>query len=502
MFVFLHMENRIKTLYIITIIAIISFLGMQLYWLHGRYEFSLKDYERNLSGRIISCVDTYNDIRSSGDDCTSDSLRGKGYDLITLPTFSISQHYGDTVKTTRTAKIMTYLYSAYDLLGIEPGTPLTDEQRNLAVELAQKQMNHAADSVVYDASGARDENEAWTATKNVQIERRNPFTVVGIDSVLNKAGIKAQITLARADSMVWMTNVAYHQSSVRPYVSLTIPYSQLEGQTVTITCAINPLDVLPGMWPTLLVSLLISALLIVCLILQFSTVLKLSRIDKMRNDFITTMIHELKRPLSTLKMCVSGLGNQHMVTDGDVRAELLSETRSALDNLSAYFSKLRDIAFNNVEQIPLTPQNINLHTMFDTVATAIPHSADKTVTVINEIDPAIEVSADRSHLHNILTNLVENAIKYSGSVVTISASTSTANGFIELHISDTGNGIPPNDIRHIFKRFYRGKASAGVQPGMGLGLAYVKLLIDAHGGDIYVESTEGEGTIFTIRLPQ
>lgn len=101
-----------------------------------------------------------------------------------------------------------------------------------------------------------------------------------------------------------------------------------------------------------------------------------------------------------------------------------------------------------------------------------------------------------------MSNLVENAVKYSGSSVEINADTTESNSFIELHICDTGNGISPADLKHIFKRFYRGRASAGEQPGMGLGLAYVKLLVDAHGGRISVESTDGKGTCFTIKLPQ
>ena len=129
---------------------------------------------------------------------------------------------------------------------------------------------------------------------------------------------------------------------VSPGLTMTIPYSQLQGKTVSIVCPINPLDVLPGMWQALVVTLLVSCLLIACLLLQFSTVLKLSRLDKMRNSFISTMIHELKRPISTLKMCVSGLDNQRMLDNKEMRKELLSETRNALDNLSAYFSKLRD----------------------------------------------------------------------------------------------------------------------------------------------------------------
>ena len=222
----------------------------------------------------------------------------------------------------------------------------------------------------------------------------------------------------------------------------------------------------------------------------------------MRNSFITTMIHELKRPISTLKMCVSGLDNERMLDDKTVRKELLTESRKALDNLSAYFLKLRDITFNNVEQIPLNIQSVNLNNLFDTVAKATVQPSGKTVVIHNEIAPDMIISADRAHLYNTLNNLVENAVKYSGTEVEINASATESVGFVELVVSDNGNGIPSGDLKHIFQRFYRGKASAGEHLRMGLGLAYVKLLVEAHGGDITVHSTEGKGTCFTIKLPQ
>ena len=497
------MEKRIKTLYIITIIAIFAFLGMQGYWLYGRYEFSLTEYERSLAERIEKCVDEYNEIRETYPDSRPESLRNKeNCNAISVPTFSLQQTYGDSVKTTRKAKIYTYLFSAHELLGLKPGTPLTDEQKTKAAQLAQEQTKAPADSAVFDASGARDENEAWQATRNVSTERKCSFTIAGIDSVMRKKDINAEATLVHADSMVWNTNSEFNKSILKPSVSLTIPYSQLQGLSVNVYSRINPFDVLPGMWQTLIITLFVSCLLIVCLIYQFSTVIKLSRLDRMRNSFVTTMIHELKRPLSTLKMCVSGLENKKMMEDEVTKKDLLLETRNALDNLSAYFSKLRDITFNNVEQIPLNIQSISLHDLFDNVVSASTFPADKEVIVKNEIDNGIEVSADRSHLYNILNNLVENAVKYSEPTVEIKAYASKGDGNVELHICDTGNGIPAADLKHIFNRFYRGRASKGEQPGMGLGLAYVKLLVEAHGGKVSVESTEGKGSCFTIIFPQ
>lgn len=394
------MEKRIKALYIITIIAILSFLGMQVYWLYGRYEFSLSEYEASAYKTIRQTVTELNQSR---------------------------QEQPDSDGRTRT------LQSKYSL-------------------------NHSYDSV------------------------------------------GSQVTVT--DSIVWEPTVLRHASVFDPTIKVSVPYSELERKSVVVTCHLPVARIFHEMLGSLIIVALLSMFLIVCLVLQFATILKFSRLDNMRNSFITTMIHELKRPISTLKMCVSGLDNERMMEDPSIKKEILSETRTSLDNLSAYFSKLRDITFNNVEQIPLNIQTINLHDLFRAVADATLLPPEKTVVIRNDIDMTIEVSADRSHLYNILNNLVENAVKYSGRSVEITATASGIDGYVEIAVSDNGSGISAGDIWHIFKRFYRGKASAGEQPGMGLGLAYVRLLVDAHGGEITVKSVEGEGTCFTIRLPQ
>ncbi|MDE6269734.1 MAG: HAMP domain-containing histidine kinase [Muribaculaceae bacterium] len=500
------MERRIKALYIITIIAILAFLAMQVYWLHGRYEYALEEYERTLSEKIIEGVARYNEIRNNrAYTPQAQDDGGHNHNMETelvRPSFSIYQVHGDTVKTTRTIKIFTHKTNAYDLLGLEPGTPLSDEQKFRAIDIAENMFHSSSDSVEYDATGAQDENEAWASSQNLLLERKHPFAVAGIDSVLNEAGVKALIALERADSLTWRTSVDYRISIFKPEVTVTVPYSQLEGKQVRIVCPVRAAEVLPSISHTFIIVLAVSVLLIVCLVLQFATVLKLTRLDRMRNGFVTTMIHELKRPISTLKMCVSGIENPRMMADEDTKRELVAETRNALDNLSAYFSKLRDITFNNVEQIPLNVQSIPLGDLFDDVVAASSLPADKTVTFINVISPSVIISADRTHLFNILNNLVENAIKYSGPEVEIRAYAEMQNSTVEIRVEDTGCGIPAGDIPNIFKRFYRGQSTAGDRPGMGLGLTYVKLLVDAHGGEIAVESEEGQGSNFIIRFPQ
>ena len=484
------MEKRIKTLYIITIVAILAFLGMQAYWLYGRYEFSLREYEHHTEAVIADVLVEYNKERDK-----------KGVGEIKT-SYSLS-HGVDYAGHTSRKVTVTSSFNGRKLLGIDEERNLTDEEIERLAEIVTDSLNRVEEKKLsIDASTAPSDGAAWAAMRNFDLEVQSPFTIQGLDSLLKKENITAILSLTTTDSIMWKLAMNGHKSFVNPHFQIISPYSELERKAVVIDCAIPTSDILKEMGWTLVLAFILSSFLIVCLVWQFKTIVRLSRLDRLRNSFITTMIHELKRPISTLKMCVSGLDNERMMEDREVKKEILSETRNALDNLSAYFSKLRDITFNNVEQIPLNIQSVNLHELFETVATAAVKPADKIVEVSNGIDKGLVVSADYSHLYNILNNLVENAIKYSGPKVEINAAASEKDGMVELRVCDTGNGIAAGDVRHIFKRFYRGKASIGEQPGMGLGLTYVKLLVDAHGGDISVESSEGKGTCFTITLPQ
>lgn len=484
------MEKRIKTLYIVTIAAIMAFLGMQMYWLYGRYEFSLREYEHHTEAVIADVIVEYNkerDKKGTGDINTSYSM----------------SHGVDSAGNTSRKVTVSSSFNGRKLLGIDEERNLTDEEKERLAEIVSDSLQRIEEKKLsIDASTAPSDGAAWAAMRNFELEVQSPFTIQGLDSLLKKENINAVLSLTTTDSIMWKSAMYGHKSFVYPHFQIISPYSELERKAVIIDCKIPTADIVREMGWTLVLAFVLSILLILCLIWQIKTIIRLSRLDNMRNSFITTMIHELKRPISTLKMCVSGLDNKQMVDDPEIRKVLLSETRTALDNLSAYFSKLRDITFNNVEQIPLNIQSVNLHYLFDTVAAATIRPSGKDVVVHNEIASDIVVSADRSHFYNILNNLVENAVKYSGDSVEIKASANANKGEVVLSISDNGNGIPSGDLKHIFQRFFRGKASVGEQPGMGLGLAYVKLLVEAHGGEISAESTLGQGTCFTIKLPQ
>lgn len=490
------MEKKIKILYILSIIAILAFLGMQAYWLYSRYEFSIREYEDKTGVTIEKALDEYSRLRSA--------MLVSPYNMTTVQSaYNLNTDIDSTGRQTRKVTVTSHKFNARHMLGIQEDRDLTlDEKVRLAEMVADSMNIITTKESALDVSAAPSDAAAWTAMKNFEFEFQHPFTVEGIDSLLRKENIDADITLAVTDTMMWRPQSMRHVSVFVPRFKYISPYSELECKAVVIDCKIPASAVVKEMGGTLIVACVLSLFLIACLVWQILTIVKLTRLDKMRSMFVTTMIHELKRPISTLKMCVSGIENDRMMADATAKAELMSSTRTALDNLSAYFSKLRDITFNNVEQIPLNITRFNLWQLVDDVLSSIPVPPFKDVRFENGVDRSLEVSADRTHVFNILNNLVENAIKYSGPQVVVAVSAVAEEGRVAICVADDGNGIEASEHRHIFTRFYRGRASSSDVPGMGLGLAYVELLAGAHGGSVQVESTPGEGSEFTVNLPQ
>lgn len=490
------MEKKIKTLYILSIIAILAFLGMQAYWLYARFEYSLIEYENIASDKISNAIVEYNKARATHSPMTKEATKIES-------SYNMNTDINPDGSRKRTVTVRTRELNGRKILGIAENRKLTPEEMKRLENVVIDSLDMIeAKAATIDASSAPSDGSAWNAMRNFENEIHSPFTVEGIDSILRKENLNTEISLIIQDSVTWEPVTVRHSSVLSPRMKITSPYSELERKAVVIECEIPSTEVLREMGWTLVMAIVLSLFLILCLVWQIKTIAKLTRLDKMRTSFITTMIHELKRPISTLKMCVSGIDNDKLMEDDQLRHELTGETRIALDNLSAYFSKLRDITFNDVEQIPLNATSFNLSELVDEVAKSIAMPSTKHAAIENDIPRGTEVTADRTHLTNIITNLIENSIKYSGNEVAVRISAESASESIKIKVADNGNGMAAADQARIFNRFYRGKASATDIPGMGLGLTYVKLLVDAHGGAITVESCEGTGSTFTITLPQ
>jgi two-component system phosphate regulon sensor histidine kinase PhoR len=343
------------------------------------------------------------------------------------------------------------------------------------------------------------------ALNRFTVDHQHPFQKELLDSILRSRGIVAQsITTTKADTMVWQPSMQTDGSIWQPVMKVSYPYDIFEGQQVVVTTAISVSPVIRRMAYTLLITVLLSLFLIFCLVYQILTIRKQRHVEAIRQEFLHTMIHELKRPISTLKMCVSFMGNERMMQDGESKQKILNSSHNELDNLTSYFSKLRDITFSDSEKIPLVKSCFALRGLMEECINKqnIPWDKDVRMEIVAEDD--LEIRADRMHLANIVCNLLENAIKYSREAVTIRIDyRMREDGMVQICVADNGIGIAKADQRYVFDKFYRSESAKDKAiPGIGIGLSYVKLLVEAHGGNISFDSTEGEGTTFTIVIPQ
>lgn len=227
------------------------------------------------------------------------------------------------------------------------------------------------------------------------------------------------------------------------------------------------------------------------------------RLDAVRRDFVANVSHELRTPIGAIVALADTLAAEGAETDPDVFRRLAARIAHEADRAGHLIDDLLDLS--RIEggelQREETPIRHLVTGAMDRVsATAGVRSTD--VSLDGEL-PGATLLVDATQVEAALVNLIENALKYSEAGTPVLVSATDDNGSIELIVRDRGIGIPPGDRDRIFERFYRvDRARSRVTGGTGLGLAIVRNVARNHGGDVHVDSREGEGSTFVIRLPR
>lgn len=334
-----------------------------------------------------------------------------------------------------------------------------------------------------------------------------PFTTQRFDSLLaatlGYASFGTSLGVRHDTLLHCRDTVELIGTSLYPHYRVTYYYNPVKQQFVQVDVRPPLSSLLLRMAWQLFGSLLMIFLLAVCLVIQIKTILKQRRIDELRKSFVNTMIHELKRPVQALKMCVAFLNNKTMRTDEQAMDEVVRDSISELDNLSAYLQKLRDMIRADDKQTQLSLSTFDLKPVVEKLIRLQHSHEDKQISFETHLADNLLVTADPVHIANIISNLIENAIKYSGTSVHICVECALHHHQLTLKVSDNGIGISTSDQGHVFDKFYRGSNLPDhFIPGIGLGLSYVKLLVDAHRGSISLSSQLGRGTTVEINIPQ
>ncbi|MDQ1521375.1 MAG: two-component system, OmpR family, sensor histidine kinase SenX3 [Actinomycetota bacterium] len=228
---------------------------------------------------------------------------------------------------------------------------------------------------------------------------------------------------------------------------------------------------------------------------------KTRRVESVRRDFVANVSHELKTPIGALGLLAETIasGNDDLV----VMQRLAERVVLEADRLGDIVDDLLDLSLIEAQESPTRdplPVPLLVGEAIDQVRAAA-DVASVPVSIVGRI-PDVELVCDRRQILSALVNLLENAIKYSEPDAPVEIAAALEHGRVRIMVRDRGIGIPKRDLERIFERFYRVDRARGRQAGgTGLGLSIVRHVAQAHGGEVTVESVEGEGSTFALHLP-
>ncbi len=280
-----------------------------------------------------------------------------------------------------------------------------------------------------------------------------------------------------------------------------------EGQTnfsLLLTFPEKKKFLLSSIMTMAVLSLLFTLVIVVAYSSAIYQLIQQKQISEIKSDFINNMTHEFKTPIATINLAVEAIRNPKSIGDKDKLQRYLGMIRDENKRMHAQVENVLRISKLEKNQLDISKDRVDVH---DIITDAIAHVElivqDRGGYVNAHLDAErSEVLANDMHFTNVIVNMLDNAVKYSPESPKIDVYTEVAKNHIIIRIQDQGAGMSKAVQKRIFEKFYR-EHTGNIHnvKGHGLGLAYVKKIIDDHQGEVYVESEKGKGSTFYIKLP-
>ena len=263
--------------------------------------------------------------------------------------------------------------------------------------------------------------------------------------------------------------------------------------------------VLGSMTWAMIGSLLFSLIIFATFAFSLYYIITQKKMSEMKSDFINNMTHEFKTPIATISLAADTITNPKVINDELRIRQFISLIKKENSRMNKKVETILTMASLDKQEIDFKFDNVSLHNIIekavDSISILVNQRGGKITLHLDAENPFIY--GDPEHLYNLVNNLLDNAIKYSQDEPDITVQTLNDKQNIILKVSDKGIGMSKNVQNKIFERFYR-QTSGNVHnvKGFGLGLNYVRSIVDAHKGTISVESELGKGSCFTVSMPQ
>lgn len=253
-------------------------------------------------------------------------------------------------------------------------------------------------------------------------------------------------------------------------------------------------------------SVFFTLILLVTFIITLVIVFRQKRYNEIKNDFVNNMTHELKTPIASISLATQMLNDDSITKNEKMIKHLVGVITDETKRLRFLVEKVLQMSMFDRKKSSFKKKHLDLNEMVETIANSfslrVEHTGGKINVDIEAVDSSIYV--DEVNFQNVIFNLMDNAVKYRkpDQPVSIFLKTWNDDKWLYLSIRDTGKGIKKEDLKKVFEKFYRvSTGNVHDVKGFGLGLAYVKKVVDLHDGEIKVDSEYGKGSTFTIKLP-
>lgn len=251
-------------------------------------------------------------------------------------------------------------------------------------------------------------------------------------------------------------------------------------------------------------SVLFTIIIISAFYLTIRTMFNQKKLSEIKSDFINNMTHELKTPLATISLAIDALTNEKVIHDTDKIRYYSQMIKDENKRMNKQVEKILQSARIEKQDIKLNLQNLNAHEIINKVANNVNlQILDKngTLSLSTEAENFM-IEADEVHFSNVVFNLLDNAIKYSKEDLAIEIITRNEGNMFVLMVKDNGIGMSKETQSRVFEKFYRAHTgNLHNVKGFGLGLSYVKVIVEAHGGKVKVDSVLGKGSTFSAYFP-
>lgn len=461
------MKKRIRHIFILMIICILGIIGLQGYWLYNAWHIAYDQFGRTISGALAEAAGrkSFADMKAylaahpdtgMQREAAFQNPAGKPKDEHRQPGFFPGNNHHNPSLDSSDNPFNPYWYFMAEQISAGP-YQLDELDSIYSDELESRgiRVSFAIDTQRVERAAFRDKDFRKTFRGHTRLQTRwthvNPVSDLFVQA------------------------------------TFTTPYTYLFGKLLWMLVA----------------SLILLTLITWCFVFMLNTILKQKRWSVVKNDFISNMTHELKTPIATVSAAIEALKHFHGMEDKTKSLSYLDISQQELKRLNDLVEKVLNISVEEGEAMVLNKEDFNLIDVINEIITRQKIKGGKEIHIAfhHEIPDAI-IHADKLHLSNAINNLTDNAIKYSGKKVNIVLTLHRKNDHFLLSIKDDGAGIPRHYQQLIFDKFFRVPAGdLHNVKGFGLGLSYVKQVIEKHNGTIEVESEPGKGTTFIIDIP-